>query len=84
LTRTTTILSVLFFLSCLALAVFSIRQSKSLMRNIQSQEASNTTALPKPEPQKPTQESALPAKSPAQETPAQAPLNQETTKSAPQ
>lgn len=34
LTRTTTILSIVFFLTCLSLAVLSIRQSKSLMRNI--------------------------------------------------
>jgi len=37
LTRTTTILSILFFLTCLSLAVFSIRQSKSLMTNIKIQ-----------------------------------------------
>ena len=34
LTRTTTILSIIFFLTCLSLAVLSVRQSKSLMRNI--------------------------------------------------
>ena len=33
LTRTTTILSILFFISCLSLAILSVRQSKSLMRN---------------------------------------------------
>jgi len=33
LTRTTTILSVVFFITCLSLAVLSVRQSKSLMRN---------------------------------------------------
>ncbi|MDD4939053.1 MAG: preprotein translocase subunit SecG [Candidatus Omnitrophica bacterium] len=32
LTRTTTILSVLFFFTCLTLAVMSVRQSRSLMR----------------------------------------------------
>ena len=38
LTRTTTILSVVFFFTCLSLAVLSVRQSKSLMRNIKPQE----------------------------------------------
>ena len=33
LTRTTTVLSVLFFITCLSLAVLSIKQSKSLMRD---------------------------------------------------
>ncbi len=32
LTRTTTIMSVVFFITCLTLAVLSVRQSKSLMR----------------------------------------------------
>jgi preprotein translocase subunit SecG len=34
LTRTTTIMSIIFFLTCLGLAVLSVRQSKSLMRNL--------------------------------------------------
>jgi len=34
LTRMTTILSVIFFLTCLSLAILSIRQSRSLMRDI--------------------------------------------------
>jgi preprotein translocase subunit SecG len=34
LTRTTTIMSVVFFMTCLALAVMSVRQSKSLMRDV--------------------------------------------------
>ena len=33
LTRTTTIMSVVFFTTCLTLAVLSVRQSKSLMRS---------------------------------------------------
>jgi preprotein translocase subunit SecG len=33
LARTTTILSIVFFFTCLSLAVLSVRQSKSLMRN---------------------------------------------------
>ena len=36
LTRITTIMSVIFFITCLALAVLSVRQSKSLMRGVRS------------------------------------------------
>ncbi|MFH1888945.1 MAG: preprotein translocase subunit SecG [Candidatus Omnitrophota bacterium] len=42
LTRTTTILSVLFFITCLSLALLSIKQSRSLMRGTKSQAASDT------------------------------------------
>ncbi|MFH1128071.1 MAG: preprotein translocase subunit SecG [Candidatus Omnitrophota bacterium] len=35
LTKTTTVLSVLFFITCLSLAVLSSRQGKSLMRSVQ-------------------------------------------------
>lgn len=38
LTRTTTILSVVFFFTCLSLAVLSVRQSKSLMRNVKPEQ----------------------------------------------
>ncbi len=34
LTRTTTIMYVVFFVTCLSLAVLSVKQSKSLMRNV--------------------------------------------------
>lgn len=34
LTRSTTILSIFFFLTCLSLAILSVRQSKSLMGNV--------------------------------------------------
>ena len=34
LTRTTTIMSVVFFITCLSLAVLSVKQSKSLMYNV--------------------------------------------------
>ncbi|MCX5698899.1 MAG: preprotein translocase subunit SecG [Candidatus Omnitrophica bacterium] len=42
LTRTTTIMSIIFFMTCLALAVLSVKQSKSLMRDVH-------TAKPKTE-----------------------------------
>jgi preprotein translocase subunit SecG len=56
LTRTTTVLSVLFFLTCLSLAVLAARQSKSLMRNVTTQPAkqeapvAQETTAPKEEP----------------------------------
>lgn len=56
LTRTTTILSIVFFLTCLSLAVLSVRQSKSLMRNV------------KPESQK-QEKTTLPAQSQKEELP---------------
>ncbi len=36
LTRTTTVMSIVFFLTCLSLAVLSVKQSKSLMRNVRT------------------------------------------------
>jgi len=47
LTRTTTIMSVVFFLTCLSLAVLSVKQSKSLMRNAKApvKAAAKTEAL---------------------------------------
>lgn len=36
LTRTTTILSIMFFITCLSLAVMSARRSRSLMKNVTS------------------------------------------------
>jgi preprotein translocase subunit SecG len=54
LTRTTTIMSVIFFITCLALAVLSIKQSKSLMRDVRTEkpktEAVKTEAAKAPEP----------------------------------
>jgi len=39
LTRTTTIMAIVFFLTCLSLAVLSVRQSKSLMSRIKPEAA---------------------------------------------
>ena len=50
LTRTTTIMSIVFFITCLALAVLSVKQSKSLMRDVPSE---TTKAAAKVEPIKP-------------------------------
>jgi preprotein translocase subunit SecG len=45
LTRTTTILSTIFFLTCLSLAVLSIRQSKSLMSSVKIKKQIQETPL---------------------------------------
>jgi len=44
LTRLTTILSILFFITCLTLAVLSAKQSRSLMRGIKTQQLSQPQA----------------------------------------
>ncbi len=46
LTRTTTILSIIFFLTCLSLAVLSLRQSKSLMKDIKPQSVTEQKVSP--------------------------------------
>jgi len=73
LTRTTTILSIVFFITCLSLAVLSVRQSKSLMRNAAAApkvEAAKTEPI-KTEPAKvdPVKvESTIPEETPATAT----------------
>ncbi|MCM8796824.1 MAG: preprotein translocase subunit SecG [Candidatus Omnitrophica bacterium] len=42
LTRTTTILSILFFFTCLSMAILSVRQSRSLMKQVASQKEVST------------------------------------------
>jgi preprotein translocase subunit SecG len=37
LTRTTTVLSIIFFFTCLSLAIIAVRQSKSLLSNVKPQ-----------------------------------------------
>lgn len=49
LTRTTTIMSIVFFITCLSLAVLSVRQSKSLMRNVRSNPVAQKTEAAKTE-----------------------------------
>lgn len=48
LTRTTTVLSVIFFISCLSLAIMSVRQSKSLLSNIKPQGITKQPISPAP------------------------------------
>jgi preprotein translocase subunit SecG len=58
LTRSTTVLSIIFLATCLSLAAFSSKQSKSLMEGLKQKPAA-TTAVPKPtqaaQPQAPAQ-----------------------------
>ncbi len=71
LARTTTILSVVFFFTCLVLAVLSVRQSKSLMSNVKTQAPAYT------QPQ-------APAQGPTDVTPApEAPKIEEKKEEAP-
>ncbi len=48
LTRTTTIMSVVFFMTCLSLAVMSVKQSKSLMRNVRPVTPKTSLAVTEP------------------------------------
>lgn len=53
LTRATAILSSLFLITCISLALLSVKQSRSLMRSVPVQHQAPTTALPEtktPEP----------------------------------
>jgi len=59
LTRTTTVLSILFFITCLSLAVLSVRQSRSLMRNVLPQSATDSLPTAAPEVTK-TEEKQIP------------------------
>lgn len=66
LTRTTTIMSVVFFITCLSLAVMSVKQSKSLMRNVHP--VTPKTSLAVTEPAKaplPKSETVMPSNAPA-------------------
>jgi len=44
LTRTTTILSILFFVTCITLALLSVHQSRSLMRNKKPEQSQATAS----------------------------------------
>jgi len=48
LTRTTTIMSVVFFITCLSLAVMSVKQSKSLMRDLRPVMPKTSLAVTEP------------------------------------
>jgi preprotein translocase subunit SecG len=62
LTRTTTVLSIMFFITCLSLAFLSARQSRSLMRDFKT--GVTQQQAPKPEtlkPEMPKQEAPIQA-----------------------
>ena len=44
LSRTTTVLSIFFFITCLSLALLSVRQSRSLMKDIKPQTVTSAVA----------------------------------------
>ena len=52
LTRTTTILSILFFITCLSLAFLSAKQSRSLMKDVSVPLKQSSKETPVPEPPK--------------------------------
>lgn len=53
LTRITTVMSIVFFITCLALAVLSVKQSKSLMRDVRAVPAAAPAVSLPAEPVKP-------------------------------
>jgi len=87
LARTTTVLSILFFLTCLSLAILSARQSRSLMQDLKVPKVEEKAPLVQPK-VIPKEETQAPAQAPTnaakevttqpQET--QSPKQQETTK----
>lgn len=79
LTRATTILSILFFLTCLTLAVISLKQSKSLMENVKpiSQAVIPPTTTPPTAPAEAKTQAPAVA---ADETKVQAPATDTATK----
>ncbi|MCX5705941.1 MAG: preprotein translocase subunit SecG [Candidatus Omnitrophica bacterium] len=73
LTRATTVLSVAFFITCLLLAVVSVRQSKSLMGKTKTQAPAATSAAA---PQIPATTSSIPVTSPVTQPTQDAPKAQ--------
>ncbi|MDD3345640.1 MAG: preprotein translocase subunit SecG [Candidatus Omnitrophica bacterium] len=78
LTRTTTIMSIVFFFTCLSLAVLSVKQSKSLMRAVK------TETKQQPAKQEPSKADAVKTETvksePAKADAGQAPVAQEKSK----
>jgi preprotein translocase subunit SecG len=65
LSRTTTVLSVIFFITCLSLAVLSVRQSRSLMKDIKPQTVTTEQVTP---PAKSTEQAPEPTPKPEEKT----------------
>jgi len=83
LTRSTTILSIFFFITCLSLAVLSVRQSRSLLSNIKTRtQAPAIKVLPEKAPTAQATQ-AQPTQQPAQTTTQpQAPSSQQPAENA--
>ena len=65
LSRTTTVLSTIFFITCLTLAVLSVRQSRSLMKDIKPQTVTSEQVTP---PAKSTEQAPEPTPKPEEKT----------------
>ncbi|MBP7216902.1 MAG: preprotein translocase subunit SecG [Candidatus Omnitrophica bacterium] len=76
LTRSTTILSILFFITCVSLALLSARQGRSLMRDVKPSKAAGTS-IPVEATQTPVQEPQ--AQEQVQAAPQDAAVKQEAT-----
>ena len=75
LTRSTTVLSILFFITCLSLAVLSVRQSRSLLSNVKTRTQAQPT-------QQPAQTTTQP-QAPSSEQPAQNSMQQQIPQEVP-
>lgn len=61
LTRSTTVLSIIFFFTCLSLAILSVRQSRSLLANVKTKPIAVSQPSPTPVQPVQTQKQAPPA-----------------------
>ncbi len=80
LTRTTTTLAILFFITCISLALLSARQSRSLIRNIKTQEPAEQVET---ETENTTSEETAKSQEMPQVTPLPTPLEQEDNAGVP-
>jgi preprotein translocase subunit SecG len=83
LTRTTTILAILFFITCIGLALISAQQSRSLMRSVRPQPPLPASPLTEEEPLAPAVTPA-PAAAPTPAPSTTAPASTQQGSSAPQ
>ncbi len=71
LTRTTTVLSIVFFFTCLSLAILSVKQSRSLLSNVKTIPLAVSQPITKPEVKTQTPAAAAPAQTSTVTIPAQ-------------
>ncbi len=84
LTRTTTILSVIFFFTCLTLAILSVKQSRSLLSNVRTVPLTASRPITKPEAKAQTPAVAAPTQPATVTIPAQAPAKTQDSPKADQ